>query len=566
MIKLRNKDQIEFPGMKIENLNYSDRKIKLLEKSWAGIFRNYVLDSLPVSSITKFYSSNTGRSSKELYAVMGAVVLQQFFDYTDSETVEHMAFNEQWHYALKCYDDDDQIICKKTLWSMRKNFIELGLVSKVFSEITDDFVKQFNVDTSKTRIDSVHIHSNMARFGRIRILSRTIIKFLKSLKRKDLSLFTSKISISLIEKYLDKSADSYFGQTRPSDSERTLQDLGNDMHSLILNFELNQDIAKMKEFRLLQQVFSEHCLVEDKQVKVRDSREVLSSSVQNPSDPDAGFDKHKGQGFQTQITETYNEKEESKEDDENDSDNGSGKETLPSLDLIVHVSTESADNHDSKALMPAIDDLLARGHNVEQVLADTLYGSNGNIQKAKDVGVTVITPVAGIPSKRGFEKFVFDIDTLEITTCQNGKSPDKIKYNNKKSITAIWYKETCVTCPFADNCPTKKTPKGRSINYTRNSIISFFRRQFEESFEFKDKYRYRSGIEATISRFIHMTSARRSRYRGTEKLEFGQTLKALAINVFRITKYLEKVARIANILKFTFNFHIMNEFSAKFAA
>jgi len=37
-----------------------------------------------------------------------------------------------------------------------------------------------------------------------------------------------------------------------------------------------------------------------------------------------------------------------------------------------------------------------------RVLADTLYGSNGDIQKAKDAGVTVITPVAGIPSKRGF--------------------------------------------------------------------------------------------------------------------------------------------------------------------
>ena len=147
-----------------------------------------------------------------------------------------------------------------------------------------------------------------------------------------------------------------------------------------------------------------------------------------------------------------------------------------------------------------------------------------------------------------------------------GKTPDEIKSNSKGSITATWSETTCEHCPFAESCPTHKCKKGRKINYTKASVRSFLRRQYEESLEFKDKYRYRSGIEATISRFIHLTSARRSRYRGLKKLQFGQTLKALAINVFRVTKYLRKVHK--NILNFDFqlNFSNKNQFALKFAA
>ena len=87
----------------------------------------------------------------------------------------------------------------------------------------------------------------------------------------------------------------------------------------------------------------------------------------------------------------------------------------------------------------------------------------------------------------------------------------------------------------------------------KNAVKFFFRRQFEESLEFKDKYRYRSGIEATNSRFIHMTGARRLKYRGLEKMRFGQKLRALAINVFRIREYLQKLRKFTKLSTFFAN-------------
>jgi hypothetical protein len=43
-------------------------------------------------------------------------------------------------------------------------------------------------------------------------------------------------------------------------------------------------------------------------VSIKANKEVPSDSLQNPSDPDASYDGHKGQGYQMQVAETYFQK------------------------------------------------------------------------------------------------------------------------------------------------------------------------------------------------------------------------------------------------------------------
>jgi hypothetical protein len=62
--------------------------------------------------------------------------------------------------------------------------------------------------------------------------------------------------------------------------------------------------------------------------------------LQNPSDPDAGYDGHKGKGYQVQIAETYSNSE--------DKDN-------PELSLITHVDVEPSHASDANALLPYIE-------------------------------------------------------------------------------------------------------------------------------------------------------------------------------------------------------------------
>lgn len=93
-----------------------------MEQSWASLFCEYILCELPVHKMIPFFDVDFGRPTKELYTVLGVLILQQMKDLSDEETVYQLTFNEQWHYALDITgeSDDTAYISPKTLWNMRR--------------------------------------------------------------------------------------------------------------------------------------------------------------------------------------------------------------------------------------------------------------------------------------------------------------------------------------------------------------------------------------------------------------------------------------------------------------
>jgi len=526
----------------------SKKKIDLLEKSWAGVFRKLILPIIPVDELAANYSKKTGRPTKDLLTAMGAAILQQIFDLTDEETREQLAFNQQWHYALETYDPKEQLFAERTLWTVRHHLTQSKSARNIFNMVTDTLAKKFNVDTSKQRLDSVHVFSNMASLGRLRLMSRTISNFLKNYKRHNTEAFTSEISQELKTKYMHEKTGSYFGNSKPSESQMRLAEVAADMHYLIELYSGNDKVCNMHSYKLMQRVIGEQCYIEEGKAELKPASQIPSNSLQNPSDIDAGYDGHKGQGYQVQLSETYSRKEEKGEDKKDNK-----KEAV--LDLITYVKVESADKHDSKALQPAIEEMGARGIKPDEILVDAAYGSDDNVNEAAQKEVKVISPVIGKKSDKDFTGFKFDNKTKEVLHCPIGKAPKSIKQNKKGTRTARWSKEDCMNCPMQEQCPAQHGPRGRKLFYSEKEIRLWQRRQIEESPEFKDKYRYRSGIEATNARYIHMTGARRVRCRGLNNVEFAETMKALGINMFRALKYMLKTC---NFFTFTSNFHQLN--------
>ncbi len=99
----------------------SPKRREMLDKSWAGLFQKELFGELPVGEVSSFFSGDSGRPTKELHTVLGTLVLQQTLDLTDDETVNQLAFNIQWHYALNITEKSDaaKYMCPKTLWNMR---------------------------------------------------------------------------------------------------------------------------------------------------------------------------------------------------------------------------------------------------------------------------------------------------------------------------------------------------------------------------------------------------------------------------------------------------------------
>ena len=523
MLKVKNRDNLYFEGMHPWENAVSAQKLALLKKSWAEIFRQHILPQMPVAQIARHFNKTQGRPTKELVSTCGASVLQQIFDLTDVETRDQLAFNQQWHYALDVLAQQDQVLSLKTLWSMRNILITDKSAKNIFNDTVDRLREVYKVDTSLQRLDSVHIHSNMARLGRVRLLARVCTKFLLNLKRHHQAQYES-LPDSLKRRYEKENDSTYFGNSKPSESQKRLADIAQDMYELTQTFKGDSDICSLYSYKDLQRVFAEHCSIEDDSVIVKPNKEVPTDSLQNPSDRDATYDGHKGQGYQVQIMETYS-RESSEDNDSN------------SLELITYIDVEAAHRHDSHALAPALEETGQRDVLPDELQADSLYGSRDNQKKAKERGVDLIAPLPGNKPKNNLVDFDFDPKTHEIKQCPQGHAPTKVKHNKKGTLTAIWAKEVCGTCPLFSSCSVRKAKSGYRLLYKHNEAEAALHRRWEQSDEFKDKYRFRAGIEATNSRYIHMTGARRIRYRGLQRVDYAARLKAVGINMFRAAKF-----------------------------
>jgi hypothetical protein len=506
----------------------SPKRRRMLDESWSGLFREHLLDEMPIDQIVPFFREDFGRPSKELYTLLGVLLFQQTMDLNDMDTVEQLSFNIQWHYALNITEESDtaKYISEKTLWTWRQVLIEHKLDQLIFNNMTEKLAKVFHVDTSNQRIDSVHIQSNMRRLGRIGIFSQTIHKFLINLKRHHQDLFDM-ISGQLVERYISPKALSAFSLVKPSESAKTLNVVSADLYDLIEQFKDQPAVCQMHSYKLMQRVLSEQCNVQSndngRKVTVKKPKEIPSDSLQNPSDPDATYSGYKGQGYQVQLMETFSRREDEKEKEE-------------PLNLITHVAVERACEHDSNALMPAIEDTQNRDLGPEKVLADTLYGSDNNLQKAKGAQVELVSPThkGGHTDNINLRHFSFDDNNGRVVTCPAGKSPYEVRYKKKtRRYSARFDLKHCTACPHVDQCPVVPGKKNYFLRYSDKDYRLAERRRYEASEEFIDIYRYRAGVEATMSQYDALTGVKRLRVRGLKAVRYCATLKAAGLNLLR---------------------------------
>ncbi len=497
-----------------------------IEASWAKIFREHILPTLPVEKVFSKYDPVMGAPTKELYAMLGLMVIQQMHDMTDEEAVDQFAYNLQWHYALNITStaDTDAYVSPKTLWTMRSVLTERNLFQDIFNDVTKKLAEVFSVDVSKQRFDSVHIFSNMRHLGRIGLFVKTIKKFLVNLKRHHKDLYEA-LDKAFSDRYMAKQGEAVFSMVKPSESMKTLAALAEDVFTLVERFRGNEPIVSMTSYQFLVRLLKEQCILQrvdthTTQVAVKENKDVASDSLQNPSDPDAGYNGYKGQGYQVQVAESYGTSE--------DSD---------TLNLITGVIVEPAHKRDAHALVPLIETTAELGLTPKEALADTLYGGDENCRKAEALGVEIVSPVKGAASKITATLTEFTMNSEnDITACPAGCAPETTRSHDDWHF-AFFPKRTCRGCSRKKMCPTKSGQRGRSLRYDDKALRMARRRAYENSPEFRDRYRFRAGIEGTMSQLDRLTGIKNLRIRGMSAVSFAAYLKAAGINIIRAAAF-----------------------------
>lgn len=512
-----------------------EKRKRLLERSWAGVFREHLLQRLPVGELAPHFRNGFGRPSKDLYVAVGALVLQQMHDLTDAAAVEAVAFNIGWHYALDIRDESDAYISERTLRNYRRLIIDRNLDAVLFRNLTDQLIKAFGVDVSKQRLDSTTIRSAMRCLTRLGVVVETISKFLRELARTLPDLHAA-VDPDLARRYVDREGAGAFASTIPSESKRRLPESGHDLLHLALKHR-DTEAAKLDSFRLLEQVLSEQFEVvhEDdgdeggSRVRIKEPNEIPCDNIRNPADPDSSYNAHRGQGYMTQVMETY------QEDDGN-------RSASPQPDLITHVAVHKMTRHDGHQLEPALNDVTARDAKPQHLLADAHYGSNDNVDHAAQRGVALISPaITAKGAKEGkltLEQFELDEKGL-VTKCPGGHRPIAVSATAKR-VQARFDQTLCHQCANRQLCPTRmprSRGEGSRFQYTHERVAQRHRRLRERSASFVERYRWRAGIEGTMSRLKHQMHLAKLRVRGLAAVTYTVTMRALGLNIIRCGRF-----------------------------
>jgi hypothetical protein len=464
--------------------------LRHLQEGWQGVFRRSVLALMPAEDLGQHFDPQLGRPTKELYSMAALTLIMEFKNWTIDRAAEAYSFHNDLHYALNLARDH-QYLCPRSLDTYRKLVREDKLVGDIFTQVTTQLIEELNISITKQRLDSTHLFSDMAVFGRTKLMATALKRFLTSLKRHAAASY-NELDAALRERY-EVSQARLFGEAGSSAEGRTKarQEVAQDMHALIERFADDKAIHTRSSYLAMQRIFEEHCEIKANKVSVRaksrDAQGSSSHTMQNPSDGGAGYDGHKGSGYQVQLAQT-------------------SAESNP-VQMITVCIPQSAGESDSAAVPQVIAAQQAMAVVPDEMSADTAYGSDANVEHSAAHGIDLISPVPGRRPKA-------EQDATEPKADQEAGPAVE-----SESASA-----------------SETSGPGKAGRIAR-------RREREQSEEWRGKYRRRAGIESLNRGLDRVTGIKQLRVRGLVAVSHAVIGKACGWNILQAARAKVKAAR-----------------------
>lgn len=236
------------------------RQEKQWEDSWAGLFRHQDLCNLPVTSIAPYVKTDFGDATNELQALLGVLVLQQVFDLTDEESVNHLASCAEWQYALNRAAKPGQTkdITTRCLWSIRSVIIENKLESTVFKPLFGSMASQLHTNRKNQPTELAHTKTTTRNLGRVALISESITRFLFTLKNHPSDCF-KRVPNQLTATHLPKREQALCSMVRPSESWDILESVCADLFEVVHLFKSESQVAGMPCYQKLEYVLNGQC-------------------------------------------------------------------------------------------------------------------------------------------------------------------------------------------------------------------------------------------------------------------------------------------------------------------
>jgi hypothetical protein len=527
-----------------------------LKGSWAEVFRIEVLPILMRSEedFADLYGI-TGRPNFSVGRMLGLCMQQELFNYADQEALDAFGFDIRWQYALDV-TGEDAYLSRRSLVEFRSRLAaadpEMKRMRVVFERVSQAAIDKLGVVVSEQRIDSTHIQSNIHTKGRLALFQDVTRRFLKSLDESDY-----KRAPAHIRKRHEEEPNGWFG-LGAVERKAKLVELAVDIHRLIEVFADNKRVKDSEEYGLLVRLFREQCDVVETSPSGTDDNGATSggsagnanggnaskttievkkktegNTLQSAFDADASYG-HKGQGYSAHITETCNNSE--------------------APEIITDYEVHGAVRSDVGKAVDALERLAEAGMSPKTFYADGGYPSVPSTYQIQESGVELVAPVNRGPmdeSVMGRDMFEFDAEG-NVTRCPEGRPAigHKILSNNSTThaLHAIFDGDICRACDKLETCPVR-APNHRDKGAGPRDTVGNFRLEItpelrlrdymlamQKTPEWKERYKIRSGAEATMSEMKRSHGLGKLRVRGLARVRFAVICKVIACNIKRWAK------------------------------
>jgi hypothetical protein len=252
---------------------------------------------------------------------------------------------------------------------------------------------------------------------------------------------------------------------------------------------------------------------------LKEPKDILSGSLQNPADPDATYREKNGkkfQGYSACVSEIC--------------DKENKMQVITSVELVKN-------NVDDAAILKDNIFVLKEETNLETMIADGAFHSPSVSVALEANNVELIT--TAIRGKKTRKPDILDTkyfkfeDSGLIHSCPQGHRPVKQILNKEKKLTASFDRRKCAVCPVNQRCLAYLSEKQSRVvvDANRRWIDKNRREALQE--EFIEKCRMRPAVEGLMDKIKPKYLHGRTLFRGIPRVKNRMILRACALNFKR---------------------------------
>lgn len=501
------------------------REKRFLEKSWAKPFSEIVFPAIREEEFAVLYSTKASRPNTPVNVLVGAHILKELMGLTDDDLLESMLFDVRFQYALHTTNFGEQPISDRSLSRFRERCLTyetltgIDLIKQCMISLTKEIAQVMNITPSMTRMDSLMIASNIKKLSRLELFYTCVANMVKCMK-----LAEDTIPDQLLHYTHERDYNKTVYHMKSVDVDIRIRPILDDMILLIELCAGKYD--DHSEYQLLLRLKFEQTEPKDDgtlDLKKKGSKEMTSTLLMNPSDPDATIRKKASKkhiGYVANIAESVGVK-------------GS---------LITDYDYKQNIYSDSHFIQDYLND-LPPDHEGGYLIADGAYAGQNTVKLAKEHKIDLITTnFTGHKPPDCMTKFMFTRDGKQLLRCANGMEPYYQLYDEQNDrCNARFPRNICENCQYAEDCNPRMLSKYARKEVSWKAVNRAIQLRFMKTEEFKKMADFRNGVEAIPSLFRRKYHVDKMPVRGKNATKFLFGFKVGALNFKKLLGYLDSL-------------------------